>query len=643
MYPPGGARSADPPTAHVIGPGLPGRTGLLSQRQNAPMRQFFKFMFASMLGTLLVGVLLLVLFVGMLAALGSAFSFESKPAAIKDGTVLHLTLDQEIVDRGDKDQLALDLGPFKATSKIGLNDLLADLEKAKTDDRIKGVFLDLSFLQGRTATLREIRDKLVDFRTASGKPVIAFADLYTQGSYLVASAADQVYLVPEGDLDFRGLRSEMMFFSGLFEKLGIDIQFIRGSNNKFKSFGEAFTEKQMSPANREQVSALLAGIWNDYLDAIGPQRKLDKDRLNAIADGLLVRHAPDAVTYGLVDGLKYRDEVLALVKERMGLPADKPLELAGLNRYTRAYVPKPKAEGDKKDAGLFKKPKVAVVYAQGDIMTGESEDGRIGSATLSEAIRKVREDSTVKAIVLRVNSPGGSGLASDVIWREVQLAKQVKPVVVSMGDVAASGGYYISCAANKIYAEPSTITGSIGVFGMIPNMQGFFNQKLGITFDGVQTHKYAGMMTTSRPLTAEEKGIIQGYVDRFYDTFKSRVAEGRKMTVAQVDSIGQGRVWTGTDAKARGLVDAIGGLEAAIAEAGTMAGLGKDEYRTVDYPEQKDFFQELMEGLNGESKAWVARQAFGEDAELLHQFEAVRKARGMTGIQARLPFELEIH
>jgi protease-4 len=286
---------------------------------------------------------------------------------------------------------------------------------------------------------------------------------------------------------------------------------------------------------------------------------------------------------------------------------------------------------------------VAVVYAQGDIMSGESEDGSIGSTTIAAAIREAREDSTVKAIVLRVNSPGGSGLASDVIWREVALAKKSKPVVVSMGDLAASGGYYISCAADRIYAQPNTITGSIGVFGIIPNMQGFFNDKLGITFDGVQTNKYAGMMTTSRPLTAEEKSIIQGYVDRFYDTFKSRVAEGRHLTVAQVDSIGQGRVWTGTAAKSIGLVDEIGGLEVAIKGAAELAHLEEGEYRTRDYPEQEDLLKELMKSLNGGAKTWVREEAFGADVELVQQFEAVRKARGMMGVQARMPFDLRVY
>jgi protease-4 len=606
------------------------------------MGQFFKFMFASMLGFILgsviIGLIFFILFVGAISAASSNFSFESKPTHVKDNTVLHIELDQDIVDRGDKDQFTLDFGPFQGESRLGLNDILEDLEKAKTDDRIKGVFIDLGFSVGaRMATMKEIRDKLIEFKKESGKPVIAYAEIYTQGTYYIASAADQVYLVPEGDLDFRGLNAEMMFYKGLFDKLGIDVQFIRGSNNQFKSYGEAFIYDHMSDANRKQTTELISGLWNTYLDEVGASRKLDRVRLNTIADSLLIRHAPDAVSVGMIDGLKYRDEVLAIVKEKMDLPADKDLELASLSKYARAGAK------SKKDAGSkTSKDRIAVVYAQGDIMSGESEEGSIGSTTVSAAIRDAREDSTVKAIVLRVNSPGGSGLASDVIWREVVMAKKTKPVVVSMGDLAASGGYYISCAADRIYAEPNTITGSIGVFGIIPNMKGFWNDKLGITFDGVKTNKYADMMTTSRPLSEEEKRIIQGYVDRFYNSFKSRVAEGRHMTVEQVDSIGQGRVWTGTRGKEIGLVDEIGGLEAAIEGAASLAKLEEGNYRVVDLPKQEEFITKLMKSLNGEAKAWMRGQVFGEDLELMQQFEAVRKARGMMGIQARMPYELEV-
>ncbi len=613
------------------------------------MGQFFKFMFASMLGFILgsviIGLLFGIMIVGGIAAAGSQFSFEGKPTRVKDNSVLLMDLSQPIVDRGRKDNIMLDFGPFKNAGALGLNDILADLEKAKTDDRVKGIFMDLGFsVDARMATMKEIRDKIIEFKKESGKPVIAYGEMFTQGTYYLASAADQVYLVPEGDLDFRGLRSEMMFFKGMFDKLGIDIQFIRGSNNQFKSYGETFIYDRMSDANRKQMTELLAGLWDQYLTAIGDSRKLDKAKLNEVADNMLIRHAPDAVAQGFVDGVKYRDEVLAIVKERMGLPADKDINSTSLANYTRSGVSSSASgRSDDKRGRASSRTKVAVVYAQGDIMSGESEDGSIGSTTLAAAIREAREDSTVKAIVLRVNSPGGSGLASDVIWREVALAKKSKPVVVSMGDLAASGGYYISCAADRIYAQPNTITGSIGVFGIIPNMQGFFNDKLGITFDGVQTNKYAGMMTTTRPLTAEEKSIIQGYVDRFYDTFKSRVAEGRHLTVAQVDSIGQGRVWTGTAAKDLGLVDEIGGLEMAIKGAAELAHLEEGEYRIRDYPEQEDLLKELVKSLNGGAKAWVREEAFGADVELVHQFEAVRKARGMMGVQARMPFDLQVY
>ena len=597
------------------------------------MRQFLKFMLASMLGTLLIGVVLIVLFIGMIAALGAGLSADSKPSTIKSGSVLHLTLDQEIVDRGSKDQLDLDLGPFQATSKTGLNTILISIEHAKTDDKIKSIFLDLSTVSAGYATLTEIRKKLAEFKAESGKPIIAFSEYYSQGSYYLATVADAIYLQPKGDLDYRGLQSEYMFLKGMFEKLDIDVQFIRGSNNDFKSFGEVYTEDHMSPANRAQVRQLLDGFWNAHLAAV-TERKIDTARLNVIADSLLVRNAESALRLGLVDGVKYRDEVLEELRSRSDLPADEPVEFATLSKYARSF-----SDGFK-GSSKGGKDKLAVIYAEGGISSGKSSDGTIGSTTLAENIREAREDSTIKAIVLRVNSPGGSGLASEVIWREVKLATAVKPVVVSMGDVAASGGYYIAAPATRIFAETTTITGSIGVFGIIPNMQGFFNNKLGITFDGEKTHQYADMLTVTRPLSEQEKRIIQGYVDEFYDGFKERVAEGRKMTLAQVDEVGRGRVWTGTDAKRLGLVDELGGLEAAVKAAADMAGLV--DYKAVELPEQKDLFQQLMEDLNAQTHAWVATEWLGEDVELLQQYRRVREIKEQTGIQARMPFDLII-
>ncbi|MEO8590117.1 MAG: signal peptide peptidase SppA [Flavobacteriales bacterium] len=599
------------------------------------MRQFLKFMLASMIGTLLIGFVLVVVFIGMLAALGASFASEGKPTTVEDGSVLHLTLDEEIVDRGDKNQFNLDFGPFKQEGRLGLNNILASLEHAKTDDHIEGIFLDLSSVSTGFATLREIRQKLMEFRKESGKPVVAYAEFYTQGAYYLATAADAVYLQPKGELDYRGLRSEYMFFKGMFEKLDIDVQFIRGSNNKFKSFGEVYTEDHMSDANRQQVRLIMDGLWSDHLAAVSEQRKIEPARLNMIADSLLVNNAEAAARLGLIDGVKYRDEVLDILKERMGLDADKKIEFAELGQYARSFHGHGKGgeEKKKKDEG-----KLAIIYAQGGISSGESDDGTIGSTSLAETIREAREDSTIKAIVLRVNSPGGSGLASDVIWREVKLATAVKPVVVSMGDVAASGGYYISAAATKIYAEPTTITGSIGVFGIIPNMQGFFKNKLGITFDGTKTHHYADMLTVSRPLSEDEKRIIQSYVDEFYDGFKERVAEGRHMTVAQVDSIGQGRVWTGIDAKANGLVDELGGLEDAVKAAAALAGM--TEYDEVELPRQKAIIEQIMEDLNGQARMWVASEFLGEDVQMLNQYRRAIEVKQQMGIQARMPFDL---
>ena len=481
--------------------------------------------------------------------------------------------------------------------------------------------------------MKEIREKIIAFKQESSKPVIAYSESYTQGSYYLATAADAIYLQPKGDLTYHGLQSEYMFYKGLFEKLDIDVQFIRGSNNRFKSFGEVFTEDHMSEANKEQNRALLTGLWAEHRRAVAENRKLEPARLDLIADSLMVRNADSALELGMVDGVKYRDEVLDILRERMGIEADKDLELTELGTYARSF--KPDHSTGNSDQ------KLAVIYAEGGISSGESEDGTIGSTSLSATIREAREDSSIKAIVLRVNSPGGSGLASETIWREVKLANDVKPVVVSMGDVAASGGYYIAAPARKIFAEPTTITGSIGVFGIIPNMQGFFKNKLGITFDGLKTHKYADMPTGTRPLTQHEKDIIQGYIDDFYTGFKERVAEGRNLTVAQVDSIGQGRVWTGEDAKRIGLVDELGGLEAAIAEAANLAGLS--DLKRVEMPEQKDLFEQIMADLNGSASAWVAATMLGEDLDLLKQFTKVKQAKEMIGVQARMEYDLDVH
>ncbi len=604
------------------------------------MRQFLKFMLASMLGTLLVGALMIFILIGTIAALGATFASKDGATTIKDGSVLHITLDKEIRDRGSKDQFDMDFGPFQANAHIGLNNILESLEHAKTDDKIEGIYLDLVMVNGGFATLKEIREKLIEFRNESGKPVIAHSEFYTQAAYYLATAADEIYLQPKGDLDYRGLSSESMFLKGLFDKLDIDIQLIRGSNNKFKAFGETFTEEKMSEPNREQIRMILRDFWNEHLAAVSSARNIDQQRLNLIADSMLVRSDISAMEQGFINGAKYLDEVHDIIRERMDLKVDeedKEIEFVSLKDYSRSFTPK-----SKKGGAAASKNKLAVIYAEGSISSGKNSDGTIGSTSLGETLREAREDDDIKAVVFRVNSPGGSALASEVIWREVKMIAEKKPIVVSMGDVAASGGYYISAPATKIYAQPTTITGSIGVFGMIPNMQGFFNNKLGITFDGEKTHRYADMLTVSRPLDDQELRIMQLYVDDIYDTFKKRVAEGRGIDVAMVDSIGQGRVWSGMEAKKLGLVDEVGGLEMAIAEAARLAELG-DEYRRIELPVQKDFFEELIEQFETSAKTWAATQLLGdEDLKTLDQFKKVMEAKKQFGVQARMPYDLEI-
>ena len=604
------------------------------------MRQFFKFMLASMLGTFLVGAILIFILIGSIAAM-AAMAGSGKTAEIKNDSVLRITFDKEIKDRGRKDDFDFDFGPFSGSQHIGVNTILASLEHAKTDDKIKGIYLDMVMVQAGFGSLKEIRDKLIEFKEESGKPVIAHSEFYTQAAYYLATAADEIYLQPKGDVDYRGLASEPMFLKGLFEKLGIDIQLVRGSNNKFKAFGETFTEDKMSEPNREQIRKLLADFWNEHSNAVSTARNIPVDRLNVIADSMLVRSDISATQHNFITGAKYFDEVHEMMKERMELPLDKKLEYADLKDYAKSFNHPSKRAKDKTSTTSGKN-KLAVVYAEGSIASGDNEDGTIGSSDLGETLRDVREDDDVKAVVFRVNSPGGSALASEIIWREVKLIAEKKPIVVSMGDVAASGGYYISAPATKIYAQPTTITGSIGVFGMIPNMQGFFNNKLGITFDEEKTHKYADMLTVSRPLSDQELRIIQLYVDDIYGTFKQRVADGRGLDVAMVDSIGQGRVWSGTEAKRLGLVDEMGGLEDAIAEAARLAELG-DDYKQVELPEQKEFFEELLEELNTSAKTWAATQMLGtDDLEMLGQFKRIQKAKKSFGIQARMPYDITI-
>ncbi len=594
------------------------------------MKQFFKFMFASMLGVLLAMFLGIFILVGIIAGIASSAG-SKKEAKVEANSVLQINFEAPITDRSSNNPFEnFDFGSFSGKKGIGLNDILENIEKAKTDNNIKGIYIDLENVPAGIATIEEIRNKLLEFKEGdSSKFIVAYSEAYTQGAYYLASVADEVWLNPEGVIEFKGLGAQLMFFKGLLEKMEVEPQVIR--YGKFKSAIEPFILDKMSEANREQTMKYMGSIWNQIVKGIAVSRNLTEKQLNLIADSALVQNAKDAVEQKLADKLYYKDQVLDDLKDRLGLEDAKKIKFVSMVKY--ADAPKPKKKEDK---GLAK-DKIAVIYAVGSIESGEGDEKTIGSERISKAIRKARLDENVKAIVLRVNSPGGSALASDVIWREVVLARAAKPVVASMGDVAASGGYYISCAADTIVASPNTITGSIGVFGLLMNMKNLFNNKFGITFDTVKTNRYSDLGTPFRALTQAERDIIQNSVNDIYHSFIGKVAEGRGLTTAQVDSIGQGRVWSGADALNIGLVDVMGGLEKSIEIAAGMAKL--DHYRVAEYPEQKEPFKAFMEELSGEGEDVLIKKQLGENYRYYKTLDNLRK---MEGIQARMPYDIYI-
>lgn len=589
------------------------------------MREFFKYVFATVVGVAISLALFLVFFIVLIVGIVKSSLKEDK-VNVSNNSVLFLNLDQAITERTSEDPFSkLPVVGSEANKSIGFNDVILALREAKTDDNIKCVYINVSAPQAGFATMREIRDALIDFKT-SKKKIIAYSEVYTQGAYYLASVADKIYLNPEGALEFKGLKSQTMFFKGALDKLGVEAQIVRVGN--YKSAVEPFFTDKMSDKNREQVTAYLNGLYETFLDGIAKSRNISIPVLHQIADDYKIQQPKDAVAYKMVDGLKYKDEIIDELKLLSGKDKKTNLSTITINEYARNV-------SDDKDNNA--KNKIAVVFANGDITGGEGSDEQIGSERISRAIRKARLDSSVKAIVLRVNSPGGSALASDVIWREIVLSKKVKPIIASFGDVAASGGYYIACAADSIFVQPNTITGSIGVFGVIPNLQKLYNEKLGITFDGVKTGKYADIMSTDRPMTSGERLIVQNDVNRVYNSFISRVADGRKRTKAYIDSVGGGRVWVGTDAVKIGLADRTANFNQAILSAAKKAKI--KEYSVVEYPEMLDPFKALMENTTEKVKMYYAKQELGANYTIYQQ---IKTAISRSGIQTRMPFEIKI-
>ena len=588
------------------------------------MLNFLKSILSTVLGMVIGFFLILFIGLGIIVALSEG----DGETIVKENSILKITLSDPIIDRGSDNPIDFDILSMESKNKMGLTDILNSIEKAKTDDRIKGIYLNVEMPNASLASLEEIREKLLEFKSETDKFIIAYSEIYSQKAYYITSVADEVYLHPEGILEFVGLAYQGMFYKGALEKLDVEPQIIR--HGKFKAAVEPYMLDKMSDENRQQITKFLKSIWSNMLADISESRKISTDELFQIVQQFKVRKASDAVTLGLIDANLYKDQVLDSLRQKLNIEADEEIEVTGLAAYKNV-----KLEGNKKK---YSKDKIAIIYAYGEISGGEGDDENIGSERISRAIRDARTDEKVKAIVLRVNSPGGSALASETILREMILAKAEKPIVVSMGDVAASGGYYIACHADTIVANPTTITGSIGVFGLLMNTQKLMKNKLGITIDTVRTNKYADMGSMFRSLTIKERNIIQKSVEDIYDTFITHVSEGRSMSKEAVDAIGQGRVWTGTDARDLGLVDVLGGFEDAIDLAANMANL--ENYRISYLPKKIDPMEELIKDLTGGAKVSILENELGESYQL---YKEVNNILEMDEVQMRMPYFFEIN
>lgn len=589
------------------------------------MNSFWKTFWAATLSLVSVGIICWVIFFILVFSLIP----EGKEFEVKDHSVLKIQLDGRI---GERSRFDINFGTgFKFENVLGVNDILSAIEAAKYDDRVDGIYLNVKSPNMGIASAEEIRNKIIDFKS-SGKFVIAYAQNYSQKSYYIATAADQVYIVPSGMFDYRGLGTERMFFAKALDKLGIDIQVIRGSNNKFKSAVEPFIREDMSDENKLQTKAFLSSLWNQISLDISAARSIDTAKLNEIANNLMTRTPQASVSLGFFEKTAFQDEVYDMLTEKTG--TDEP-EFLSIGDYFFKVVKPERVNNYEED-----QPEIALIVAEGEIVDGNQGLDVISSGKFVKAIREARQDENTRAIVLRVNSPGGSALASDVIWRELQLAKKDMPVIVSMGDVAASGGYYISCGADKIFADKTTITGSIGVFGLIPYIGKFFEEKIGITFDRVGTHKHS-VFSLNQKLTEEELEVIQQGVDDIYEDFITKVAEGRGMTKAEVDSIAKGRVWSGVDAKRIGLIDEFGGLENALDYTFEEIEMDESDVKIHIYP--KDPNEELaklirnLEKWGGEDEA-LQQLKVQQNPGLLQYYEDINAIMNAYPYQTRMPY-----
>jgi len=587
------------------------------------MLQFFKYVLATIVGLLLFSIVGFILLVGVGAALSS--SADTK-VSVKENTVLKLDLDKPIEERSVENPFS-GFGAGGTSDAIGLIELKEALAKAKNDDNIEGIYLQSENPQAGWASLEEVRNALIDFKK-SKKFVYAYAETMSEKGYYLASVADKIYLNPAGELEWNGLNAELSFFKGTLDKLGLKPEIFRVG--EFKSAIEPFTRENMSEPNKLQVTSFLNSVNDHMLVNIAGSRGLRVDSLKRYADQLTIREPGDALRTKLITNIGYQDELESLIKKQLKIEDKKKIDYVSLSKYEDA-------EAADSDEGSSRN-RIAVIIASGDINSGKSNQTSIGSETIVEELRKARLDDKVKAIVLRVNSGGGSALASDVMYREVELAKRTKPVIGSMSDYAASGGYYMLMGCNQIVAQPNTITGSIGVFSLLFNTESFFKDKLGVTYDRVKTNENADFPALTHEMTPFQKQALQRSTERIYNDFTSKAARGRKLTVDSLRAIAGGRVWTGTQGKAIGLVDQLGGLDDAIKLAARSAKLKEGDYRLKYQPRKKDFFEQLMFSFSNDEEARISAQL----GELAPYVKYLQKLKTMEGIQMRLPFELEI-
>ena len=588
------------------------------------MKNFLLYTLATITGIILSSV---IFFLIMLASLSAIVASGDKTVSVSENSVLVLKAGVPIPDHGNPNPWAsFDIINMSFSPTPGLNEILANIKKATDDPKIKGILIENGVLPSGWATTGEIRSALNKFRE-SGKFVYAWSDyVMTQEGYYLSSSADKIFLNPGSVMEFKGLSGEVMFYKNALDKIGVEVQVIR--HGQFKGAVEPYILDGLSKENREQIIDYVGSIWNTVIGEISVSRNIPADKLNTLADNLSCTGPEGALENGLVDGLLYRDALIDTIKTRMGVALDDKIELVSMTRYNK--VPDP-------DRVYSSKNKIAVIYAEGTIVMGKGNETNIGGSYYADVIRQLRKDTTVRAILMRVNSPGGNSIASDIMWRELNLAAKEKPVVVSMGNYAASGGYLISAPATKIYADPATLSGSIGVYGLIPNAGRLLKEKLGISTENVNTNKYSDFPSIYRPMDIYEKDVMQRNVENIYSDFVGKVAEGRKMRTGAVDSIGGGRVWTGTRALNNGLVDEIGGLEEAIKGASELAGI--DKYSLREYPEFEDPYTKILSSLSGDLRM---RSLARELGDYYVYFTQLKEISLLSGVQARLPYFIQI-